>query len=62
MGEIAEDMLDGTMCSLCGCYFAKEKNIEGADVPTLYTHGYLVACWDCWEPGCGFEKAEVGTF
>lgn len=43
MGEISEDMLDGTCCSLCGCYFIKNKNDE-----YLYTHGYPVVCWDCY--------------
>lgn len=40
MGEIADDMIDGTCCQLCGCYF------EGQD--DIYTHGYPVVCRDCW--------------
>lgn len=39
MGEIAEDMADGTMCSICGQYFQ-----DLGDNETLYTHGYPVAC------------------
>jgi len=26
MGEIAEDMIDGTCCSECGCYFIDDEN------------------------------------
>ena len=44
MGEIADDMINGNSCSLCGVYFC-----EG--------HGYPVACTDCWDPDCGFQKA-----
>ncbi len=47
MGEIADDMIDGTSCSLCGCYFIKE--IDDKDPERLYTHGYPVVCWDCWD-------------
>ena len=36
MGEIADDMLDGFMCSWCGVYFVEE-------------HGYPVACDSCWQ-------------
>ena len=42
MGEIADDMIDGTACGLCGCYFRGEKQDE------LYTHGYPVVCQHCW--------------
>ncbi len=61
MGEIANDMIEGVCCALCGQYFAKEKNIDGADVPVIYSHGYPVACKDCWEPDCGYEKATAET-
>lgn len=54
--SIAEDMVDGSCCSLCGQYF-EDKNDGGV----LFTHGYPVYCWDCWEPGCGHGKAEVNT-
>lgn len=56
MGEIAEDMIDGTMCSLCGQYFKNPKKDE------LYTHGYPVACKECWTQDCGYQEAEVDTF
>lgn len=58
MGEIADDMVDGTSCSLCGCYFIKKGK--------LFTHGYPVVCWDCWDDLTEIEKeqyqkAEVKT-
>jgi hypothetical protein len=43
MGQIADDMIDGTTCQLCGCFFQGESDNE------LYVHGYPVVCWDCWE-------------
>lgn len=56
MGEIADDMINGACCALCGQYF------ENPDEPgTVYEHGYPVACKQCWEPGCGYEKAVVET-
>ena len=60
MGEIAEDMCDGTCCELCGCYF------EGPD-GHLYTHDYPVVCWDCWldipiDERKDFQRALVKTF
>lgn len=36
MGEIADDMVNGECCSLCGIYF-----VEG--------HGYPVLCHTCFE-------------
>jgi hypothetical protein len=61
MGEIADDIIDGSCCALCGQYFAKEMNVDGADVPVMYEHGYPVACKDCYQEGCGYEEATVGT-
>ena len=62
MGEIAEDMLDGSMCSLCGCYFEHDiKDDKGKSIG-IYVHEKPVACWDCYELDCGFDKAEVKTF
>jgi len=64
MGEIAEDMIDGTACSLCGCYFIKET--DDTDPERLYTHGYPAVCWDCWDDLTSYDKqfhrkAEVET-
>jgi len=56
MGEIADSMVIGECCSLCGCYFqAPEEDV-------IYEHGYPVYCKDCWEPGCGHSRALVDTF
>lgn len=58
MGEIAEDMIDGTCCTLCGQYFVYKKKPE-----VLFTHGYPVACKDCYDPEDGpqlqSEEAET---
>ena len=59
MSEVAEDMTDGTMCSICGIYFEDPDNPD-----TLYTHGYPVACKDCFRAGMrrdGLQKAIVKT-
>ena len=56
MSEIAEDMLDGSCCSICGQYFQHPK-----DKDAIYTHDYPVACKECWEPKCGYQKADVKT-
>ena len=54
MGQIAEDMLDGSCCALCGCYFKHPGYHEA-----IYTHEYPVACHDCYTDDCGYQKAEV---
>lgn len=41
MGEIADDMVEGTTCQLCGCFFGNEQE--------LFTHGFPVVCWDRWD-------------
>lgn len=51
MGEIAEDMIDGTSCSLYGCYF-----VDPEEPDTLYTHGYPVVCKGCWSGLTPSEK------
>lgn len=38
MGEIADDMIEGRMCSLCGCYFVDKAKDE------IYEHDYPVVC------------------
>lgn len=48
MGQIAEDMIDGTMCDECGCYFVKNGK--------LYTHGHPATCSDCWKDLSEEEK------
>ena len=49
MGEMADDIIDGASCAICGVYFAEE-------------HGYPVACNDCWESDCGYQKATSDTY
>ncbi len=44
MGEIANAMINGECCALCGQFFKKP-------------HGYPVACKECWEKDCGYQKA-----
>jgi hypothetical protein len=44
MGEITDDIIDGTVCALCGVFFRE-------------AHGYPVLCESCWSdrrlrPGC----------
>lgn len=61
MGEIAEDMIDGSCCSLCGQYFQHPK-ADG-----IYVHDYPVVCWDCWDNLTAKEKkdyvkSDVKTF
>lgn len=60
MGEIAEDMTDGTCCSYCGQYF-QLPNEE-----SLFTHGYPVLCENCWmesndEERNGYSKSLAPT-
>lgn len=54
MGEIAEDMLDGSCCSECGCYFQHPKG-------GIYVHEFPVLCWDCWTEDSEYPRAEVET-
>lgn len=57
MGQIAEDIADGTVCSNCGCFFQDPDDEE-----KCFTHGYPVACKDCFRAGMrrdGIQKAIV---
>jgi hypothetical protein len=44
MGQIADDMVNGACCELCGCYFEEEQGIPSV-------------CNDCWEELSEEEKA-----
>ena len=60
MGQIAEDMLDGSSCQLCGQYFKHTKT------GNIYVHEHPVVCWDCWDDLTkkeikDYRKTEVGT-
>jgi hypothetical protein len=43
MGEVADDMIDGACCSLCGTYFESE-------------HGYPVLCLECWDEASQVDR------
>lgn len=43
MGEMADDIIGGYCCALCGQYF---------DEPI----GYPCVCPECWTFDCGYEK------
>lgn len=43
MGQIADDMICGLRCSLCGVFFREE-------------HGYPVVCKTCWKDLTKEEK------
>lgn len=48
MGEVAEDMRDGTCCSWCGVSFLDPEGDK------LFAHGYPVIC-----DSCNNEDAEI---
>lgn len=48
MGEIADDMIDGACCAICGQYFEEEQ-------------GYPCACSDCFDEDCGYPLSESET-
>lgn len=56
MGEIADDMIEGRCCSICGQYFEDPKTGE------IYEHGYPVCCKECWDEDCEQGKTIVDTF
>jgi len=59
MGDIADDHADGTVCSGCGMFFKhfhKEKKPD-----ELYTHGYPVLCWKCWNEWTPQERKRAGV-
>lgn len=57
MGQIADDIIDGSCCAFCLMYFEDPE-----DDDFIYSHGYPVACKECWEPDCGYEKATANLF
>lgn len=47
---MADDIINGNCCALCGQYFVKKTS------PVfMYTHGFPVVCYDCYEEDCGYE-------
>lgn len=65
MGEIADDIIEGACCALCGQYFVASNTIDQDEYeimnPDLHEHGYPVACKECWEEDCGYQKATAET-
>lgn len=53
MGEIADDLIDGSACEICGQYFLDPDDEDGE---TLYQHGYPVVCKECWSQLTPQEK------
>lgn len=49
METLVNDILTGAVCEICNQYFIKERNIDGADVPTVFTHGHPAVCHGCYE-------------
>ena len=61
MGEIADDIINGECCALCGCYFVcDDLDADGNEV--AYDHGYPVACYDCHDGDCSYQRADAETF
>ena len=61
MGQISEDILDGSCCSLCTQYFKHPIK------QSIYVHEHPVVCWDCWgtlskKERKTYSKAKVETF
>ena len=48
MGQIADEIIAGEICALCMIPFTQE-------------HGYPVACRDCYDKNCGYQKAVYKT-
>lgn len=48
MGEMADDILDGTVYDMCGAFFAATDDDEmNGEAGT--SHGHPATCWDCWK-------------
>lgn len=48
MGQIADDVVSGRMCSTCGTMFQRE-------------HGYPVQCNDCWKHTSPEDRKTMGV-
>ena len=70
VGEIAEAMVNGSVCALCAVPFKHptEKHAGTKDDPDAYfEHGHPAVCWDCWEDlreaeKAGYQRAIVPTY
>lgn len=54
MGEHADDMVEGTVCSDCGMFFRDPMKHDH-----VYTHGFPVICRDCWNDYTPAERAQA---
>ncbi len=50
MGEIADDIVEGRCCDICGMYFA------GDQPNTMHEHGHPATCRECWRDLSKAEK------
>jgi len=60
MGEIADLIIDGQQCDLCGCHFkgpnADKPKANPKDPDPYWGHGHPATCWDCWKELTWDEK------
>ena len=61
--SVAEDMINGECCSMCGQYFTVKGKSNEVESPDEYndegfSHGYPVACNYCWEKDCCYPKQD----
>lgn len=52
MGQIADDITNGTLCSQCGVFFYDEKE-------NPFEHGFPVLCWSCYDDGDKESRAGI---
>jgi len=62
MGQIANDMIAGRCCQLCGQYFKNSNSIDKKEFEVmsgeeLYEHGVPVVCKECWPDLTKKEKS-----
>lgn len=53
---MADDILQGACCAICGQYFEDPENDEES-----FEHGYPVACAECHDEECGYPEATAAT-
>lgn len=61
MGEYADQIINGECCALCMAPFISGDKDDSVGYVEGFEHGYPVACKDCWEPDCGYQKATADT-
>lgn len=67
MGQIAEDIINGECCALCGQYFVKPNVIDKTEYEVMSgqeiaSHGMPVACKECFDLDCDYTRAWFDTF